>query len=807
VDSILKDLRYATRLFTRTPGFTIVAVLALAIAIGANTAIFSVVNGVLLRPLPFKEPDRLVHVFRTQPPIMRGPISRPDFFEWQAQATEFKQLAAFTAATVNITGTDQSERVAALQVTRDFFALFGVSPAAGRFFIADDDSAGSPSTAVISYGLWQRKFAADSAVIGSTLILNDEPTTIIGVAPQNFNFSWRADIWIPARLDESKNQRGSNYLQIIARLRDETTIARANAQMNQVAAGLAERFPDTDSNLTVTIIPLLEAQVRNIRPVLLVLLASVGCVLLIACANVANLMLARATAREKEIAIRAALGCSRARVVRQLLTESLLLGVAGGTLGMLLAWWGVKALLRLAPANPPRSSNVGMDGWVLCFTAIISVGTGVLFGLAPALHISKRNLLDRLKEGARSMGSEHRSRLRNGLVVGEMAMSLTLLIAAGLLIESERRMAVVDPGFDPKPVLTANVSFPRHKFAGTDAEKQSKELQETSQFLVEVTKRLKSLPGVIEAGAINDLPVTGYSSINGNFTIEGQPKPKPGEEPVAEYRWVTPDYFRAVGVPLIAGRAFDQGDGPDRPSVIIVNESFAGSFFPSESPLGHRVKSLNDQFQEIVGVVGNARQWGLDRPPDPEIYFPYSQSLGTDPTLVLRTNVDPSSLGSAVRDTVRRVNPDAPLYGVRPMLEVVDRATSQQRFNATLMTTFALVALILAGIGLYGVISYSVSQRTREIGVRMALGAQRADVLRLVIGHGVVLTATGVALGIGAALYAMRFLEGMLFGVSATDLSTFALVSVVLSLIAIGATSVPAYRAMRVDPMKALRCE
>ena len=807
MDSLLKDIRYAIRMLAKSPGFTLAAVLALALGIGANSAIFSVVNAVLLRPLPYERPDQLVHVFRTQPPIMTGPISRPDYFEWEAQAKEFSGIAAFTYWSYNISGTDEAERVSACRVTQSFFPLFGVPAAQGRFFLPEEDQAGGAPVAVISFGLWQRRFGADPKVIGASILLNGEPNTIVGVAPAGFEFPHRVDVWTLLRLVEQKQQRGSNYLQVIARLHEGTSTPRAEAQMNQVAAGLAQRFPENDTNLTVTVMPILEAQVRDIRANLLILLGAVGFVLLIACANVANLMLARATAREREIAIRTALGGSRVRIIRQLLTESVLLGLVGGSLGLGLAWCGIKVLVRVAPPNLPRVAGITIDPWVLGFTAVAAVLTGIVFGLVPALQISRPNLVDALKEGTRTAGSQKRNRLRSALVVVEVAMSMLLLVGAALLIESERKLGEVNPGFDPTRQLTADVSFPRQVLQGTDDQRDRKELEETSAFLGELTRRLSAIPGVEAAGAINDLPVTGYGSINGSIKIEGQPEPRPGEEPVAEYRWVTADYFRAIGIPLLEGRAFSDADQIDHPIGILVNQSLARKFFAGESAVGHRISALDGKPHEILGVVGDARQWGLARQPDPEIYFSYSQVSGTDPTLVVRTSGDPASLAGTVRRIVGEVNHDAPVYRIKTMMEVVATSMARQRFNALLMTTFAVVALLLAGIGLYGVISYSVSQKTREIGIRMALGASRGSVMKLVVGRGMLLSGVGVGVGVCGALYLSRFLESLLFGVSATDLATFAVISTALSIIALLACAVPAGRATRVNPVVALREE
>jgi putative ABC transport system permease protein len=813
LETLWQDVQYGIRMLVKTPGFTVISVLALALGIGANTAIFSVVNAVLLRPLPYNDPDRLVHVLRTQPPIMRGPISRPDFMEWQAQQKVFQRIAAYYPETYNLTGIDEAERIGGARVTESFFELFGIAPARGRFWSSAEEQAGSSGrVAVISYGMWQRNFGADPQLVGRTVSLNGEAYTVVGVAPPGFSFPRRSEIWTPALLAEDKRDRGSNYLMVIARLTDGVTVTQAQAQMNQVASVLAQQYPENDTNLSVTISPLQEEQVRGIRPVLLILLGAVAFVLLIACANVANLLLARATARQKEIAVRTALGATRGRIIRQLLTESVLLALLGGCLGVLLSMWGIRLLVALAPATIPRVQEVGLDQWVLGFTLLVSVVTGILFGLAPALQVSTNNLNEVLKEGTRgaSTSSPHRASLRRVLVVVEIALSLVLLVSAGLLVASIRRLTEVNPGFNPQNLLTANVSFPRKPSStddGTEAG-EAAQVQDAANFLAEVQSRVSRLPGVEAVGAINDLPVAGNGSVNGDFNIEGRPKYRSGEAPVAEFRLITADYFSAIGIPLLKGRTFNQGDGPRAQVPIMINETLARRFFPSEDPLGKRLLVLDEKPHEIVGVVGDARQWGLDRPPDPEIYFSYSQiAFSPSTTLVLRTNVEPGSLSDSLRRAVRDVNHDAPVYSVKTMMQVLSESTAQRRFNTILMTSFAGVALLMAAIGLYGVISYSVAQRVHEIGIRMALGAQVGDVIRMVLWQGFQLALAGVVSGLVISIILTRVMTNLLYGVSATDPLTFTFVSVLLTAVALLACYIPARRAAKVDPMIALRYE
>jgi putative ABC transport system permease protein len=812
LETLWQDIRFGARMLLKNPGFTVIAVLALALGIGANTAIFSVVNAVLLRPLPYSDPDRLVHVLRTQPPIMRGPISRPAFLEWRAQQKVFQEIAAYYFETYNLTGVEQAERISGVRVTEGFFSLFGVSAAQGRFFLPTDDQVGAGHTAVISHGMWQRRFGSDPALIGKTVALNGEAYTVVGIAPPSFNFPGRTEIWIPAVIAEDKRERGTNYLKIIGRLKDGVSVEEAQAQMNQIASIQAQQYPENDTNLRVTISPLLEDQVRGIRSVLMILLGAVGVVLLIACANVANLLLARATSRQKEIAVRTALGASRWRIIRQLLTESTLLALLGGGLGIFLAMWGVNLLVSLAPSSIPRVKEVGLDQWVLGFTMLISVFTGIVFGLAPALQSSRANLNEMLKEGARGTAttSPHKAWLRRALVVSEIALSFILLISAGLLIESIRRLSEVNPGFNPQNLLTANVSFPR-KPPSPDDETEAgmvRQAQEGANFLAEVQGRIQSLPGVQAVGAINDLPVSGQGSVNGDFNIEGRPKFKSGEAPVAEYRLITPNYFRAIGIPLLQGRVFTDSDKPQDQFPIMINETLAKRFFPEGDALGKRLLVMNDEPHEIIGVVGDARQWGLDQPPDPEIYASYTQiSFGAGTTLVIRTNVEPASLGEGVRRSVREVNADAPVSTVQTMMQVMAVSTAQRRFNTILMTIFAAVALLMATIGLYGVISYSVAQRTQEIGIRMALGAQAGNVLRMVLWSGLKLALAGVVFGLIASLAVTRVLVSMLYGVSATDPLILLGGSLFLAVIALLACYIPARRATRIDPMTALRYE
>ncbi len=805
MQTLWQDLRYGVRMLWKQPGITLIAALTLALGIGANTAIFSIVNGVLLKPLPYREPERLVHIYRMQPPVSRSPVSRPAWFDFAGQQQVFSEFAAHYGETFNLTGVDEAERINGRRVTGNFFALFGLRPALGRFLSAEDDRPGSPRVAVISHGLWQRRFGGEAGIIGSAIKLTGETHTVVGVSPPGFNFPRRVEIWTPARLAESQQGQDNKYLMLVGRLKDGVTQTKAEAQMNQIAAALARQDPDSYGQLTFLLSPLLDEQVRGIRRALWVLLAAVGCVLLIACANVANLLLARAATRQKEFAVRTALGAGRVRLVRQLLTESLLLALVGGALGALLAFWGLDALLALAPAYLPRVAEARIDRAALGFTLLLSLLTGLLFGLAPAWQSARANVNEVLKAGGH--GSPSRSFTQRILVVAEVALSLVLLIGAGLLITSIRRLVAVSPGFDPQNLLTAEISLPRlPKMPGEKPEAhRARSEQADANLLNAILQKLSSLPGVQAVGTINDLPVTGQLTTSVDFIIAGKVMPNP--LPVADRKWVSPDYFRAIGLALVRGRVFAERDTVDTPTVVLINETLATQFFAGEDPVGKQLILQNGQPKEIVGVVKDARQWGLDKPPSPEIYFSTFQQPGPLTTLVIGANADPASFGGAVRRAVREVSPDVPVTAMRTMTEVIADSLAQARFNTILMSVFAGVALLLAVVGIYGVMSYAVSQSTREIGIRLALGAQGRDVLRFVVRQGLALIGAGMTVGILAAFALTRLMATLLYGVSATDPLIFLSVALLLALVALLACWLPARRATKVDPMVALRVE
>jgi putative ABC transport system permease protein len=646
MQTLWQDLRFGLRMLWRKPVLSAIAILALALGIGANTAIFSVVNAVLLQPLPYHEPERLMYLFRSQPPIERSPVSPPAFRDFTEQQNTVEPLAAHFGETYNLTGVDEAERLIGRRVTGNFFALFGIQPARGRWLTDADDQPGGAQVAVISYGLWQRRFGGANEVIGKSAPLNGVPHTIIGVAPAALQFPRRVEVWTPARLAEERRGRGNNFLMMVGRLKDGVTREQAHAQFNQIAGRLAQQHPQNHSKLAIAVAPLLEEQVRNVRDVLWIMLGAVGFVLLIACANVANLLLARAAARQKEFALRAALGAGAWRIVRQLLTESSLLALAGAGLGVLLAWLGIKALVALAPGNLPRAGEVRIDGWVLGFTLLAAVLTGVLAGLAPAWRFARANLNDTLKEGARGvMGSPSQSWLWRGLVVAEIAMSLVLLVSAGLLIGGMRRLLAVNPGFDPQPLLTADISYPRKVYA-TDAAGQRQEAIERAAFLRAAEEQVARLPGVLAVGVINDLPVTGASSINGGFQIEGQPPANTGEAPLAERKFITLDYFAALGITVKQGRAFNARDTLDAPPVVLINEALAQLHFPNGDALGKRLNVVGDAPREIVGIAADARQFGLQRPASPEIYYGMIERplVRRDlPLLIVRAGLEPNA--------------------------------------------------------------------------------------------------------------------------------------------------------------------
>jgi putative ABC transport system permease protein len=810
--AILQDVRYGFRMLLKSPGFTVVAVVALALGIGANTAIFSVINSVLLRPLPYADPDRLVVVWETNPNLggnlqLRNEASPANYLDWKAQQTVFEDFGVFNWNTFNLTGGDTPEQLTGNPSTASIFSTLGVKPMLGRVISAEDDREGAPRVVLLSHKLWQRRFGAKPEIVGQQISLNNQSYTVIGVMPPEFVFpAGISELWVPMAFTKAASERRSaHYLYTRARLKPGVSMEQAQAEMDTIAARLRQQYPDTNTDRGIRLVSLHEETVRQLKPALLVLLGAVGFVLLIACANVANLMLARATARHKEIAIRTALGASRWRVVRQLLTESLLLSLAGGLCGLLLALWGIDLLKGGVPSQMISFTygwnQIGLDARVLTFTLAISILTGMLFGLIPALQVSKPDLNEGLKEGDRgSTGT--RNRARSLLVVSEVALALILLVGAGLMMKSFVRLLEVRPGFDPENVLTASLSLPRARYDNT---------QKAADFVAQLEQQVAGQPGVKAVGAVNLLPMAG-SGATTSFVVEGQAAPMRGQEPEANYRVVTPSYFGALGIPVARGRAFNEHDRAKEagaPGVAIINETMVRLFFQNEDPLGRRLLDSEGRNPpvEIVGVVGDIKHFGLDDKPEAYLYLPHAQVGGNFMTLVVRTERDPSAMTAALRREVLTLDKDQPVFDVKTMEQRLADTGAQKRLTMWLLGVMASVALVLAAVGIYGVIAYSVTQRTHEIGIRMALGAQRGDIIRLVVKQGMLMAVVGVLVGLAASFYVTRVMSGLLFGVSATDPATFAGVALLLAAVALVACLIPARRATRVDPMVALRYE
>ncbi len=804
MESLFSDIRFGLRGLKSSPSTTAVALLALALGIGANTAIFSVVNGTLLTPLPYPEPERLVVVAATNPRsgLPRFSLSPPDFDDFHRQSRSFAGLAAMTMGSLNLTGRGEPEVLDVGRVSADFFPLIGLRPLLGRAFRPDEDTPASRHVVLLSHGLWQRRFGADPKAVGQSLRLDDESYTVVGVAPSGFDFPRKRDLWVPLALEPAQAKRGAHSLTCVGRLRPGVSVEAAQSEMSGIAARLEAQYPDSNQGWGIEVLPLQQVWVEKIRPALLILLWVVAAVLLIACLNVANLLLARLAARGREISIRTALGAGRGRLVRQLLTESMLLSLLGGALGLLLASWGTRALLALNPAALPRAEAIGLDLRVLVFTLLLSVAAGLFFGLFPALHPPGASLHEALKEGGRATAGGRGSRFaRQFLALVEVALALVLLVMAGVLLRSFSRLAAADPGFRPGGVLTLDLSPSKTRYPDPGR---------LSLFYRELLGRVSALPGVGRAATLSPLPLAGKTFFRG-FAVFGRPVSRSKPES-ATVRRASPELFRVLRVPLLRGRVFEERDTVAAPKVAIVNAQLAGAMWPHADPLGQRL-TFDDPdlagatWMTVIGVVGNVQQQALSDDPAFEIYQPQLQEPAVETTLVVRSVRDPSALAAPIRRTVLGLDPDLPVYHVRTLSSVVDDSLAQHRLSTALLGLFAALALVLAAVGVYGVISYSVAQRTHEMGIRMALGAQRQDVLRLVIRQGMGLVGTGLLLGLAGAFFATRVLAGLLYGVTTTDPATFVSVPGLLALVALLANYLPARRAMQVDPQEALRQE
>ena len=800
MDSVIKDIRYGFRSLLKRPAFTAIALIALALGIGANTAIFSLVNAVVIQPLPYPDPDRLVWVWgNIRNGSSRASVSPPDFLDFRSQNKTFEQFAASGTLpiSVNLTGNGDPERLTASAVTGNYFDAFGVTPALGRGFSLESEKPGQDQVTVLSYALWQKRFGGDPEIINKTVVLNSKPFQVIGVMPAHLRLPQPVELWVPMNFDADPEMkmRQAHFLRPVGKLKTGVSMAQAQADTDRIAARLEQQFPASNTGWNLRLVSLREQLVGESSSIVFILFGAVGFVLLIACANVANLLLVRAAARQKEIALRTALGASRLRIVRQMITESLLLSILGGALGALLAVWGVELLVSLSADSLPPTVNVKIDATVLGFTLLISLVTGLLFGLAPASRTLKVNLIDSLKDGGRGAEGTLRNRTRSLLVVFESAVAVMLLIGAGLLVRSLIALQRVDPGFDSNNILTLQVNLPQQKYEGEG---------KAANFFQQLETRVASLPGVEDVGLITELPLSGQLN-DVPFTVEGRPPVSPNEAFGADWRRVNQNYFSALRIPLLRGRNFSDQEVRESAKVIIVSQELVAAAFPNEDPLGKRLFSIGKDAYEIIGVVGDIRHSSLEIEPFAAMYFP-TRNAGRM-NLVIRTQGDPLSIVGAVRKEVQALDPDQPIAQVKKMSDWVDSSVAAPRYRTTLLGLFAVLAMVLAATGIYGVMSYSVAQRTHEIGVRMALGARQFDVLKLVVRQGMILTLIGVVLGLAGAFALTRVMSTLLFGVTAKDPMTFAVVAALLIAVAFIACYVPARRATKVDPLVALRYE
>lgn len=811
MDTLLKDIRYGVRSLLKHPGFTAIVVLTLALGIGATTAIFSVVNTVVLRPLPYPQAERIVAIQEVTKDGKRVQVTPANFLDWRAQNTVFEHLAAILTRPANLALADQAERIDLAMTSANFFSVFGTQPEHGRLFVAADEQAGHASVVVVSHALWQRRFAGDASLVGKPITLDGVNYTVVGIAPAGFQYPDKTEVWVPPfKLAPTLNERmeptqvrGFGMLSAVALVKPGLSLDQAVVEMETITARLRQQYPDTNNRRFNRVVSLHTHLVGDTGWMLLLLFGAVGFVLLIACANVANLLLAGAATRQKEIAIRTALGASRFRVVRQLLTESLMLAVVGGGVGLLLAVWGVVLMTKLLPRDFPRLEEINVDWRVLAFTLAASVLTGILFGFAPALQISRTDVQETLKESGRGTSSGRRhARLRNLLIVSEVALSVVLLIGAGLLFRSFQQLQAVNTGFRTQQLLTLQLS-PAGSSYRRDADYIS--------FYDQVMQRAGAIPGVESVGAINTLPLD--KGPTAGFRIEGRPPLTQDKWPGGNYRTVSPGYFRLMNIPVVQGRTFDDRDIESAPLVMIVNQALASRDFPNENPIGKRVSlgSNNESGQpvwwEIVGIAANVRSLELREEAAPEFYLSSMQDTFTNMFVVVRTSVEPTGVAASVRRAVAEVDKSAAVSDVKTMEHIVSDAVTQPRFNLFILGLFSGIALLLSAAGIYGVTAFNVTQRTHEFGIRMALGARTGDVLKLILRQGMLLVSVGLAVGLLASFALTRVLRTLLFGVSVTDPTTFATIAILLALVALLACYIPARRASKVDPLVALRYE
>ncbi|MGH9929524.1 MAG: ABC transporter permease [Pyrinomonadaceae bacterium] len=813
-----RDTIYGLRVMRQSPGFITIAILALALGVGANTAIFSVVNAILLHPINYENPDRLMMVWEKS--AKRGfgefPTSLPNFTDLRTNNKSFEDLGAFADSNFNLTGGDQPERVIGIRTSASLLTLIGSRPLIGRLFLAGEDQPQASRVLILSHHLWQRSFGANQNLVGKTVALNGESYTVIGVMPPDFKFPPsfsatvassqyampHADLWVPLSSDAVPIAREVRYLFMIGRLKAGVTPEAAQAELNVIASGLQKEYPGTNADMEVDIIPLRQQVTGDIRLALIVLFGAVGCVLLIACANVANLLLAKASGRQKEVAIRMAMGANRLRIIRQLLTESLFLSLSGGLLGSLLAVLVLRQLVIFSPANVSLPDNIGIDYQVFAFTLMLSLLTSLIFGLAPALQASKSDLNETLKEGGRgSSGGSKQNRLRGLLVITEVALALILLIGSGLMIKSFMRLQNINPGFSPENLITLEIQLPQNKYA---------EKERQTAFQRQLVQHISDIPNVKSAATVDNLPFSGNES-NVGLAIEGQPPLSATQRPRAFLRNASENYFQAMNIPLRQGRTFVDNDNANAPGVAIINETAARRFWPNEDPIGKRLKrgaaDSKNPWLMVVGIVGPVSHTALEVASQPELYLPFQQNPEANLTLVAKTNSDPRSYTNAVRREVAALDKDLPVSNLRFMDDIIAKSVAQPRVYALLLGIFAGLALILAAIGIYGVMAYSVTLRTREVGIRMALGAQPGDVLKLIIKQGMALALAGLITGLVISFALTRVLASQLYGVSSTDPSTFAAISLLLMLVALIACFIPALRATKVDPLIAVRHE